>query len=85
MRSTTPFLSFLLALPFTAHATTWQVGPGLTYTMPSQVSTLVANGDTVDIAAGTYPSDVAAWTADDLLLRGVGGFAHLESNGMAWG
>ncbi len=85
MRSTTPFLSFLLALPFTAHATTWQVGPGLTYTLPSQVSTLVANGDTVDIAAGNYPSDVAAWTADDLLLRGVGGFAHLESNGMSWG
>ncbi|MEO8590423.1 MAG: hypothetical protein ABI432_13695 [Flavobacteriales bacterium] len=75
----------LLALPFTAQATIWQVGPGQTYTLPSQVSTLVANGDTVDIAAGTYPSDVARWQADDLLLRGLGGLAHLESNGLAWG
>ncbi len=75
----------VLALPFTLHATIWQVGPGFTYTMPSQVSTLVANGDTVDITAGTYASDVAHWTANDLLLRGVGGLAVLASNGMAWG
>ena len=66
-------------------ATQWQVGPGQTYTMPSQVSTLVGNGDTVNIAAGVYPSDVARWQANDLLLRGVGGMAHLESNGMGWG
>lgn len=74
-----------LFLFFQTHATTWQVGAGLTYTMPSQVSTLVGDGDTVDILAGTYASDVALWTADDLLLRGVGGFAHLESNGNSWG
>jgi len=66
-------------------ATTWQVGPAATYTLPSQVSTLVADGDTVDIAAGNYPSDVARWQANDLLLRGIGGVAHLESNGLAWG
>ncbi|MBL7940235.1 MAG: T9SS type A sorting domain-containing protein, partial [Flavobacteriales bacterium] len=35
--------------------------------------------------AGVYPSDVARWQADDLVLRGVGGFAHLESNGLSWG
>ncbi len=73
------------ALALYAHATIWQVGPGQTYTLPSQVSTLVANGDTVDIAAGTYASDVARWQADDLLLRGIGGYAHLESNGTSWG
>lgn len=66
-------------------ATTWQVGAGETYTLPSQVSTLVADGDTVNIEAGVYPSDVARWQANDLVLRGVGGLAHLESNGMAWG
>lgn len=59
-------------------------GPGQTYTMPSQVTGLVNDGDTVDIEAGTYPSDVAPWTADNLLLRGVGGFARMESNGFAW-
>lgn len=67
------------------HATEWIVGPGQAYTMPSQVSTLVGDGDTVSIAAGVYPSDVARWQANDLLLRGVGGFAHLESNGLSWG
>ena len=68
-----------------ACATIWQVGPSHTYTMPSQVSTLVQNGDTVDIDAGTYPSDVCRWQADNLLLRGVGGMAYLESNGLSWG
>ncbi|MBP6391575.1 MAG: hypothetical protein KA175_16175 [Flavobacteriales bacterium] len=85
MRSLLPLLPFSVLLPFAVQATVWQVGPGLTYTLPSQVSALVGNGDTVDIVAGVYPSDVAAWTADDLLLRGVGGLAHLESNGLAWG
>jgi hypothetical protein len=78
-------LSLGCAFSIAANATVWQVGSGLPYTMPSQVSTLVSDGDTVDIMAGVYPSDVAAWTADDLLLRGIGGLAHLESNGMAWG
>jgi len=68
-----------------AKATTWSIGPGQSYTMPSQVSTLVGNGDTVNIEAGVYPSDVARWQADNLVLRGVGGFAHLESNGLSWG
>ena len=74
-----------IAMMTTASATQWHIGPGQTWTMPSQVSALVSNGDTVNIAAGTYPSDVARWQADDLLLRGVGGMAHLESNGLAWG
>ncbi|MBK6551846.1 MAG: T9SS type A sorting domain-containing protein [Flavobacteriales bacterium] len=67
------------------HSMQWHVGPGQPYTAPSQVSGLVGNGDTVNIAAGTYPSDVARWQANDLLLRGIGGMAHLESNGNAWG
>ena len=78
-------LLLLLAPLMRSHATVWQVGAGFTYTLPSQVSNLVQNGDTVDITVGTYPSDVARWAADDLVLRGVGGFAVLESNGMAWG
>jgi hypothetical protein len=82
-----PSFALLLLNVFvnTAQATTWTVGPGQTYTSPSQVSTLVGNGDTVNILAGVYPSDVARWQADDLVLRGVGGLAHLESNGNAWG
>lgn len=67
------------------YAAVWTVGPGQTYTLPSQVSALVSDGDTVNIEAGVYPSDVARWQADNLVLRGVGGFAHMESNGLSWG
>jgi len=67
------------------HATTWQVGPTRTYTMPSQVANLVSNGDVVEIDAGIYESDVAGWSAHNITLRGVGGIAHLKSNGNAYG
>ena len=79
---------FLFLLIFNSQllfATVWQVGPTHTYTLPSQVSALVQNGDSVDIDAGNYPSDVCRWQANNLLLRGVGGFAQLESNGLSWG
>jgi hypothetical protein len=80
------FVIFLfLAGCFQLHATTWQVGPSYTYTMPSQVSTLVQDGDTVLIDAGVYNSDVAKWTANNLLLKGKGGRAHLKANGNSYG
>lgn len=61
-------------------ATIWQVGPSQTYTMPSQVSTLVGNGDTVEIDAGVYFQDVCGWYANNLLLRCPNGMAHLQAN-----
>ncbi|MEI7802656.1 MAG: right-handed parallel beta-helix repeat-containing protein, partial [Bacteroidota bacterium] len=78
-------LIVLIALTFSCSAMTWLVGPTHTYTMPSQVSTLVADGDTVAIDAGVYNSDVAKWTANNLLLKGVGGMAHLKANGTSYG
>ncbi len=71
--------------PGSVAATIWQVGPQRTYTAPSQVAGLVGNGDTVEIDAGVYAGDVAGWTANNLTLRGVGGKAHLQANGNAWG
>ncbi len=62
-------------------AATWEVGPTRTYTAPSQVAGLVSNGDTVAIDAGTYSGDVASWYADNLVLIGIGGKAHLQANG----
>ena len=73
-------LGFLF-LAFFAQATTFQVGPQRMYTFPSQVMNLVQNGDTVDIDAGVYLGDVGVWTANDLLIRGIGGKAHLRANG----
>ena len=67
------------------HATEWHVGPGRTYTMPSAVSALVNNGDTISIDASTYTADVCTWSAHHLLLRGVGGNAVLASQGNVYG
>jgi hypothetical protein len=78
-------LFLLLFANYTSTATNWLVGPARTYTLPSQVSGLVGNGDTVSIDAGVYNTDVAYWSADNLLLRGVGGMAHLKANGTSWG
>lgn len=58
-------------------ATTFLVGAARTYTLPSQVAALVRDGDTVDIDVGSYV-DCATWTRNNLLLRGVGGYAHLH-------
>lgn len=67
------------------HATTWRVGPSRAYTAPGKVAALVADGDTVAIDAGTYEADVARWSANNLVLMGVDGFAHLKANGTAYG
>lgn len=69
----------------TVYCTNWLVGPSHTYTMPSQVASLVGNGDTVSIDAGTYTADVCKWNANNLLLRGVGGMAHLDANNTSYG
>lgn len=70
-----PAFAVLASLPL--HATVWTVGPGRTHTAPSKVASLVADGDTVDIDAGTYTGEASVWTRHRLLLRGRGGFAQL--------
>ncbi|MBA2610939.1 MAG: hypothetical protein H0U95_03140 [Bacteroidetes bacterium] len=67
------------------NATIWHVGASQTYTMPSQVSTLVNHGDTVNIDAGIYNSNVCAWNKNNLLIRCINGIAHLKSNGLSYG
>ncbi len=50
--------------------------------VPSAVSSLVADGDTVEIDAGLYTGNVTKWFANNLVIRGVGnGYAHLEAAG----
>ncbi len=60
-----------------------RVGPGETFTVPSQAAAVARDGDTVDIDAGTYAGDVAVWRASHLTLRGVGGRAVLDARGHA--
>jgi hypothetical protein len=69
----------LFSFANTAWCTVWQVGPTRTYTVPSAVSGLVSDGDTVQIDAGTY-NDCTEWNKSNLLLQGVGnGYAHCVS------
>jgi hypothetical protein len=57
------------------------VGPGKTYALPSLAAAMAQNNDTVEISMGVYENDAAAWSADNLVIRGTGRFAHLKSNG----
>ncbi|MFN0175609.1 MAG: right-handed parallel beta-helix repeat-containing protein [Saprospiraceae bacterium] len=75
-------LLFLLLQINLLHAKIWQVGPTRTYLVPSAVSGLVADGDTVEIDAGLYTGNVTKWFANNLVIRAVGnGYAHLEAAG----
>ncbi|HEU5296123.1 MAG TPA: right-handed parallel beta-helix repeat-containing protein [Burkholderiaceae bacterium] len=58
-----------------------QVGPGLTYPVPSAAAAVAQDGDVIRIAAGDYRGDVATWRANDLKLCGVGGRARLFADG----
>jgi hypothetical protein len=62
-------------------ASTLQVGPGRTHSVPSSAAAVAADGDVIEIDAGEYVGDVAFWTADNLTIRGVGGMAHLRADG----
>lgn len=54
-----------------ASAATRTVGPGMTYATIAAAAAAAADGDTIEIAAGTYHEEVV-WTANGLTIRGVG-------------
>lgn len=60
-----------------------QVGPGRRFQTPRQAMRNVRDGDTIEIDAGSYPGDVAVWKANNITLRGVGGFVQLDARGQA--
>ncbi len=57
------------------------VGPGREYSKPSAAAQVAVDGDTIDIDAGLYAGDVTVWTQNNLVIRGVGGRAHLRADG----
>jgi len=68
-----------------ARAATRAVGPGKTYAKPCAAIAAAQDGDVIEIDAGTYSGDVCAIAASNLTLRGVGGRAHLDAAGAAYG
>lgn len=70
---------FMLAGTRTASADTLQVGPTRPYVTVRSAILAAEDGDVIEIDAGTYKGDVATITANDLTIRGIGGFAHLDA------
>jgi len=68
---------------FAATRRVLRVGPGRAFTKPSAAAAVAQPGDIIEIDAGAYDSDAATWDQNRLTLRGVGGRAHMRSNGAA--
>ncbi len=81
MKATIFFLGGIFFLSHASYAKVWRVGPSQNFKFPSAVMPLVSDGDTVDINAGLYSGDVGTWTKNDLVIRGIGGYAHLDAAG----
>ncbi|MEI6766292.1 MAG: T9SS type A sorting domain-containing protein [Bacteroidota bacterium] len=64
--------SVLILLAGSACAAVWNVGATRTYTIPSQVRTLVQDGDTIYIDGGMYANDAVKWVKKDLKIIGLG-------------
>ena len=64
-----------------AAARVLRVGPGEDLATPGAASRVARDGDFIEIAAGDYPGESVRWRADDLVVRGVGGFAHVDVDG----
>jgi hypothetical protein len=65
-------LTAILLITNYCSATQWYVGATRTYTMPSQVRTLVADNDTVYLDGGVYLNDATKWTKKNLKFIGLG-------------
>jgi hypothetical protein len=76
----------LILILFASYSTTvfarvLKVGPARQYTKPSQAAAVAVDSDTIEIDAGLYAGDAATWSSDDLVIRSVGGRAHLRADG----
>lgn len=85
----TVLILFLLCR-LTAIATSFSVGSTQFYATPNSLysANVVQDGDTIEIDAETYigNNSLAVWDKNNLLIKGVGGKAHLIANGAyIWG
>ncbi len=76
------FVFIILACQIT-NSRVLKVGPTRAYKTPSEAVAETSDGDTVEIDAGVYERDVAVWNSDNLYVKGIGGRAHLKSEGNA--
>jgi hypothetical protein len=58
-----------------------KVGPDQQLRRPSDAARVAQDNDIIEIESGRYVGDVALWQQSGLLLRGVNGRPHLDSQG----
>jgi hypothetical protein len=80
--STSAVLLSMVLLTTSVRAGTLEVGPDKQFKKPSQAIAAARDGDTIEIAAGTYLNDWTVIRRNNLKLRGSGGPAVLKSQGM---
>lgn len=73
----------VMAGPGLGAARVLTVGPTGEFAAPSQAATAARDGDTIEIAAGTYTGDVAVWRQNGITIRGVGGRPVLDAAGQS--
>lgn len=71
-----------LPVPPTTSGRKVTVGNGKQYPKPCAALTAAMDGDTIEIDAGTYTADTCRFTANNLVIRGVGGRAVLSIDGV---
>ncbi len=55
-----------------------KVGPEQSLKLPSEAAAIAQNGDIIEIEAAKYSCDAGVkWKANDLVIRGVNGRAHI--------
>jgi len=72
----------MLGVSAVSHAATLRVGPSETYTTIAAAAAASADGDVIEIDAGTY-HEAVIWQHAQLTIRGVGGRPVIDMTGQA--
>jgi hypothetical protein len=72
---------YTIPIAGTTHTRILRVGPTREYQWIRQASLIAQDNDIIEIDAGLYSGDIASWEANNLLIRGIGGRAHLHASG----
>jgi hypothetical protein len=55
-----------------------QVGSGKQYATVAAAAAAAGNGAVIEVSAGTYNDDIVVWSQNNVTVRGVGGYAHIN-------
>jgi len=85
MRRFVSLLAFLvLGVPLTTEASNIiRVGPSHEIRTLQKAAQIARDGDVVEVEAGDYRRDVAVWTQDNLVIRGIGERPRVVADGVA--